>query len=291
MATRLLQINGVHLSHIKKKKAFTMLIDTHCHINMMVKKDFDRPLTQEEYSLAATIVQEAAEAGVTKIVNVGTSLVESENCIELAKRFSSVYAAIGIHPNDLTDSWKDDLKKLAQYLERKEELKIVAIGETGMDKHYPDYNIVRQREAFKAQIELTLKHDLALVVHSRDAAEETLRCLEEYKDQGLRGTIHCFSEDLSFAQTAISWGFALGIGGTITYPKNSTLRSVIRAVGLTHIILETDAPFLPPQIIRGKQNHPKYIRIIAEYIAEELTVSLDSIAQKTSANAEKIFKI
>lgn len=268
-----------------------MLIDTHCHINSMVKKDFDRPLTQEEYRPAVTIVNEAAESGVTKILNVGTSLIESENCIELAKRFPHVYAAIGIHPNDLTDTWKEDLKKLALYLEQKEELKIVAIGETGMDKHYPDYNIVRQKDAFKAQIELTLKHDLALVVHTRDAAEETLRCLEEYKNQGLRGTIHCFSEDLSFAQTAISWGFVLGIGGTITYPKNNVLREVVKTVGLESIILETDAPFLPPQSMRGQQNHPKYIRTIAEYIANELTVSFELVAQITTKNAESIFKI
>lgn len=265
------------------------LIDTHCHLDAMVKPTFNKPLQPNEYEQVRAIVGQAAEAGITKILNVGTSLIESENSINLAARNKDVFASIGIHPNDLTDAWKEDLKKLASYLSRKEELKILAIGECGMDKHYPGYNIDRQQDAFKAQIELALEHDLALVVHTRDAPEETLHCLEQYRNQGLRGTIHCFSEDLSFAQAAISWGFVLGIGGTVTYPKNTVLRSVVRAVGLDNIILETDAPFLPPQIIRGKQNHPKYIRTIADYIAEMLTVSFDTVAVTTTQKALNIF--
>lgn len=274
---------------LHKKRKQHMLIDTHCHINMMIKRDFDRPLTEAELLEARPIVDEAVEAGVTKILNVGTSLVESNNCIILSQRNSEVYAAIGIHPNDLTQHWKDDLKKLSSILDKKEELKIIGIGECGFDKHYPDYNILRQEDAFRAQIELALQHNLGLVVHTRDAPEETVRCLQEYRNQGLRGTIHCFSEDLSFAQHAIDMGFVLGIGGTITYPKNDRLRSVVSAVGLDHIILETDAPFLPPQIIRGKQNHPRSIRIIAQYIAELLTVSPEMVAQTTSQNAAKTF--
>lgn len=257
----------------------------------MVKQEFNKPLQPAEYEVAQKIVDEAAQFGITKIINVGTSLIESENSIELARRFKDVYASIGIHPNDLNDMWQEDLAKLAEYLTKKEELKIVAIGECGMDKHYPGYNISRQQDAFKAQIELALRHDLALIVHTRDAAEETLFCLELYKNQGLRGTIHCFSEDLHFAQQALSWGFVLGIGGTVTYPKNNTLRAVVRAVGVDKIILETDAPFLPPQIIRGKQNHPKYIRIIAEYIADMLTLSFEGVESITTQNVLKIFRL
>lgn len=256
---------------------------------MMVKGDFDRPLTQDEVQKAQIIIDEAMSADVTKILNVGTSLIESMNCIELAQRYSQIYAAIGIHPNDLTDIWKDDLKKLASLLERNEELKIIGIGECGFDKHYPKYDIEQQRDAFRAQIELALRYDLGLVVHTRDAPEETLSCLEEYRNQGLRGTIHCFSEDLAFAKQAIDLGFVLGIGGTITYPKNDRLRAVVSTVGLKHIILETDAPFLPPQIIRGKQNHPRSISIIAQYVAELLTIPLETVAHETTGNALRIF--
>ncbi len=267
-----------------------MLIDTHCHLNIMVKKAFDVPLTEADFGPADAIVNEAAQAGVTKILNVGTSLVESINCFELAKRFPHVFATIGIHPNDLTAQWKDDLKKLSTFLTEKEELKIVAIGECGIDKHYPDYNLEWQRAAFKEQIELALEHDLALVVHTRDAPDETLRCLEEYKDQGLRGTIHCFSGDLGFAQESVAMGFVLGIGGTVTYPNNNQVRSVVSSLGLKHIILETDAPFLPPQVIRGKRNHPLYIKAIAEYLAQHLGTSFEEVAQKTTHNALAIFQ-
>ena len=256
----------------------------------MVKDSFDTPLSPELFPLVHDLVKDAEKAGVTTILNVGTSLQESINCIELARAFPPIFASVGIHPNDLTDSWKHDLKRLESYVAQQEELKIVAIGECGMDFHYPDYQIDRQKDGFKRQIELALKHQLALVVHTRDAGEETLRCLEEFKDSNLRGVIHCFSEDLSFAQEAIALGFVLGIGGTVTYPKNNTLRHVVSSVGLEHIILETDAPFLPPQSMRGKQNHPQYIKIIAEYIAELLSIPLEQVAQKTTQNAQNIFK-
>ena len=128
-----------------------------------------------------------------------------------------------------------------------------------------------------------------MVIHTRGAGPETLEVLEDYK--GLRGTIHCFSEDLQFAHKAISMGFVLGIGGTITYPKNNHLREVVQTVGLNHIILETDAPFLPPQIIRGKKNHPKYIKTIAEYIANLLEVPFEEVAEKTSDKARTLFNM
>lgn len=266
-----------------------MLIDTHCHLNIMVKETFDTLLTLADLAKAQVIVTQAEEAGVSTILNVGTSLIESQNCIQLARFIPEVYAAIGIHPNDLTPTWKDDLAQLAQTLTQKESLKIVAIGECGLDKHYPDYNIIRQQDAFKAQIELALLHDLPLVIHTRDAGEETLRCLEPYS--GLRGTIHCFSEDLSFAQQAIAWGFVLGIGGTITYPKNNQLREVVKKTGIEHLILETDAPFLPPQVIRGKQNHPKYIYTIAQYLAQLLDIPFETVAATTSSSVKRVFNI
>jgi TatD DNase family protein len=266
-----------------------MLIDTHCHLNIMVKDTFDIPLKPTDLPKAQDIVLEAKLEGVSKILNVGTSLVESQNCIDLAQFIPSVYAAIGIHPNDLTTIWQEDLSQLAGKLAEKESLKIVAIGECGLDKHYPDFDIIRQQDAFKAQIELALLHNLPLVVHTRDAGEETLRCLEQYK--GLKGTIHCFSEDLSFAEQAISWGFVLGIGGTITYPKNNQLREVVKKVGIEHIILETDAPFLPPQTMRGKQNHPKYIHTIAEYIGQLLEIPFETVASTTSATVERVFNL
>lgn len=268
-----------------------MLVDTHSHLNIIVKNTFDTLMQTEDFIKSRNIIEESATNGVATLINVGTSLNESINCIELAKAFPCVFAAIAIHPNDLTNSWKDDLKKLSKYLVNKKSNKIVAIGECGLDKHYSDYNLQRQEDAFKAQIELSLENDLALIVHTRDAYDETLKILENYKKDIKRGIIHCFSEDLNFAQTTINWGFSIGIGGTLTYPKNKILREVAVQVSLKNIVLETDAPFLPPQILRRKQNHPKNIEIIAKYLADLRNESFEQIAKQTTENAFRIFQL
>lgn len=268
-----------------------MLVDTHCHMNMMVKEAFDRPLTTQEVAQAQPIVHQAQLQEVTTIINVGTSLVESNNCVALAQHYSNVYATVGIHPNDLTNDWKSDFKELEKLVQNKEHNKIVGIGECGLDYHYPDYNKQRQYDAFKAQIELALEHNLALVVHTRDAHDETLKSLEEFKGQISRGIIHCFSEDQSFADYTISWGFVLGIGGTLTYPKNNALREIFKNVSLEKIVLETDAPFLPPQTMRGKQNNPANIKLVAQYLAELRNESFETIANSTTQNAYKVFNI
>lgn len=273
-----------------------MLIDTHCHINAMIKENFDRLLTIKEFPHASTIIQEADRAGVKKIINVGTSLIESINCVELAKSFDQCYASIGIHPNDCTPKWHQDLQEMQRLwfstkIPNQKNFKIVAIGECGIDRHYQDYDLQRQKDAFKAQIELALEHSLALIVHTRDAGDETLRSLEEFKNENLRGVIHCFSEDQNFANTALEFGFVLGIGGTLTYPKNVTLREIFKKIDLKKIILETDAPFLPIQSMRGKQNHPKYIVEIAKFLAELRNESFDVIAQTTSDTALNLFNL
>ena len=195
-----------------------MLIDTHCHINMMVKKKFDIPLTSSEITSAQTIIDRAHSVGVEIIINVGTSLAESNNCIALAQKYPNLWATVGIHPNDCTSEWHNDFKRIISLVKNKQPNKIVGIGECGIDMHYPDYNLQRQKDAFNAHIELALEHNLALVVHSRDSYEETLRVLEKYKNDFKpgRGTIHCFSYDLAFAQEAIAMGFVIGIDAPIT---------------------------------------------------------------------------
>lgn len=265
--------------------------DTHCHINMMVKKEFDVRLTESDIAHAPAILAEAQKKAVTTIINVGTSLIESLNCVELATRFPGIYAAIGIHPNDLTKNWQEDIAKLDQLIQATPSGIIVGIGECGIDKHYPDYDIDRQQKAFALQIELALEHSLPLIVHSRDAAPETLEVLAQFKNTPLQGIIHCFSEDLAFAEQAIAQNFVLGIGGTITYPKNNTLREVVRTVPLGKIVLETDAPFLPIQAMRGKQNSPHFIADIASYIADLRGITAEEVADQTTQTAKALFKI
>ena len=168
---------------------------------------------------------------------------------------------------------------------------IVGVGECGFDKYHPGYVIEYQTDLFKAQIELALEYNKALVVHTRNAEEETYRMLELYKNDLKRVTIHCYSNSLQFAQEVTNWGFKLGIGGTVTYPKNDLLRTIVHTVGLENIVLETDAPFLAPQVVRGKKNGPENIKLIAEFLAEYLECPFETVAQKTTENARLLFDL
>ena len=264
-----------------------MLIDTHCHINLMVKKEFDIPLSDDELEASEVIIEAAKTAGVTRIINVGTNLIESKNSITLSELYPNVFATVGIHPNDLETHWRDDFAEIKKLIAINK--KVRGLGETGVDLFRSADTKQQQIDAFRMHIECALQNNLGLVVHSRNAADETLRVLEEYAKDKLRATIHCFSYDHEFANNFINLGFYLGIGGTITYPKNDMLREIVTRIPLESIVLETDAPFLPPQQIRGQQNHPKYIRTVAEYIAQLRGISFDEVARVTTNNAATLF--
>jgi TatD DNase family protein len=267
------------------------LVDTHCHLNIIVKKEFDILLTAQEIEDAQKFIDDAKTVNVKQIVNVATSLIESKNCATLAKHYAQLFAAIGIHPNDLNENWKNDLKEIIALLDNKKEHKIVAIGETGIDTYRPGYNLERQRESFIKHIELGLEHDLPIIIHTRAAPDETLKILKNFKNSSIQGIIHCFPYDKDFAKQAINLNFKLGIGGTITYPNSKTLQELIKTVPLEHIVLETDAPFLAPQKQRGKQNVPAYIPLIAKFISELRNEPLSLITEKTTENARQLFKL
>lgn len=268
-----------------------MLIDTHAHINTMLNPTFDIPLTPQLVDEAKSIINESLSHTVQIIINVGTNIIESKNSIALAQQYPEIFATIGIHPNDCTDSWRSDITELIRLLQTKKENKIVAIGECGLDMHYPDYNLSRQQDAFRAQIDLALEHDLALVIHSRDAYDETLKMLDEYKNDIMRLVMHCFSYDQAFADYVAAQGWLLGIGGIISYPKNTELQKIIRQIDVKHVVLETDAPFLPMQSMRGKKNHPQYIALIANYIAQLRSEPVEVIAKQTTENARTLFAL
>lgn len=272
------------------------MIDTHCHLSIMVRsfaKNAETvPFNLKELTECTAILQNAQQNQVNFIINVGTNLTESLLCIELANHFSNCFATIGLHPNDATDNWQTEIAEFEKLLVKKDGSKIVGIGECGIDKHYPDFNLQQQQDVFHAQIQLALKHNLPLVVHSRDADLETYQALAKYQgEKNLRGTIHCFSSDEIYAQKYINLGFVLGFGGTVTYPKNEILRNVAKTIPLEKIILETDAPFLPPQSMRGKKNSPANIKIIAEFIATLRSESFETIAKTTSQTSLNLFKI
>ncbi|MCB9493475.1 MAG: TatD family hydrolase [Epsilonproteobacteria bacterium] len=269
-----------------------MFVDTHCHLNIVVKKEFDQPLQPQHFPLLKDIIAQASEAGVKKIINVGTSLVESQNCVAIAREFDSVFATVGIHPCDCGSGWLHDFKKIEDLVKHKKENNIVAIGETGLDFYHKPFFTQRQVDAFKAHIELAIEHDLPLVIHVRDSGEKVLEVLEPYASKKMvRGVIHCFMQDEAFAKVVCDWGLYVGIDGPINYPKNEQLREVVKSIDLDHIILETDAPFLPPQQFRGKQNRPAYIPLIAQSLADVKQIDVADVERITTRNALTLFMV
>ncbi len=272
------------------------MIDTHCHLSIMIRNFAQNrtiiPFNSQDLEKCRNILNDAMKNSVTTIIDVGTNLTESVLCIELAQHFSQNYVTLGIHPNDATELWPDDLEEFEKLFQKKDDLKIVGIGECGIDKHYPNFDLKMQQDVFHAQIQLALKHNLALVIHSRDADEETYQALAKYRgEKNFRGTIHCFSSNEIYAQKYLDLGFVLGFGGTVTYPKNETLRNVVKMIPLEKIVLETDAPFLPPQSMRGQKNNPSNIKIIAEFIAQLRGESFQTVAQVTNQTSRTLFRL
>ncbi|MFH0898391.1 MAG: TatD family hydrolase [bacterium] len=266
-----------------------MFVDTHCHLNMMVEKKPNELLCEHHFPLIQTVVDQAQQAEVSHIITIGTSVQEGQNSIQIAKRFKNVFATVGIHPCDGNDEWRDDIKKIKAFVMQKGQNKIVGVGEIGLDFYHKPYSRQRQEDIFKAQIELALEYDMAMSVHVRDAADEVLKVLECYKKNSPKVVIHCFSQKQDFADIVVGWGFYIGIDGHITYPKNDDLRLVIKSVALERLLLESDAPFLPPQQMRGKQNSPAYIPLFAQTIADLKGISLEQLATATTMNARKFF--
>lgn len=265
-------------------------IDSHAHINLLVKTDFDRLLSNQELQTAKTLLTDLANNNL-QVINVGTSLTESINCLAISNLEPKIAkASVGIHPNDISNNWSNDLQHIEKLIiDNESHNQIIAIGECGYDKHYPNYDLELQKACFEEQVKLALKYNKALIIHTRDAKNETLITLEKYKDQVKKLVIHCFSEDEEFADLVTSWGYYLGIGGTLTYPKNELLRKIVKKHGLGQIILETDAPYLAPQILRGKVNTPQNIPIIAKYLADLLEIEIEDVAKITSNNCKNLF--
>jgi TatD DNase family protein len=273
-----------------------MLIDSHCQLNLMVKKDFNRSLTDAEVAAVKTILDEAKNVGISHIITIGSSLSESENCLRLATTYQPVFATVGIHPNDCSNEWRTELTAIKKLFSLPGAHKIVGIGEIGLDYYWPGFNKQQQKDLFNAQVEFALEKNLPFVLHARNAENDLLIELSRYKkdlEQLSRptGVMHCFSYSAEFAHECIQLGLMLGIGGIITYPKNTAVREVITKIDLKHLVLETDSPFLPPQPLRGKQNHPAQIATIAHFLANLRNIKFEELAKQTTINAQRLFHL
>lgn len=249
-----------------------MFTDTHCH------------LYKEYYNDLDIILKQAESNNVNRYIVSGCNQKSNEEVIKLINNYSNIYGTLGIHPEDVENYNEKDLYFIEKNLSNK---KIIAIGEIGLDYYYTKENKEEQIKLFERQLAIAEKYNKPVVIHSREATQDTIDTLKKYK---VKGVIHSFSGSLEVAKIYIKMGFLIGVNGVITF-KNSKVKDVIKELGLENIILETDSPYLTPHPYRGTQNSPKYILNIAEFIADLYSVDLEKLAKITNDNISRIFDI
>ena len=249
-----------------------MFIDTHCHLSSSDYDDID------------LVINENRKAGMEKIIVSACDKKDFKEAFLLSEKYKDVFLTIGYHPEYVDDIVPADIAELDVLLKKE---KVVGVGEIGLDYHYTKDNKEAQISLFEQQLALAEKNNLPVVIHSRDATEDTINTLKKYK---VKGVIHCFSGSLEVAEIYIKMGFKLGIGGVVTF-SNSNLYKVVEKIGLPNIVLETDSPYLAPVPYRGSLNSSKNIPVIAEYIANLYDVSVQEVAEKTTENVKKIYGI
>ena len=251
------------------------LVDTHCH------------LYSEEFEVdQAAVVQRAIAAGVERFYLPGIDSTSIPAMLELEQKFpGKCFAMMGLHPCYVKENYQQELIIVKDWLAKR---KFAAVGEIGLDYYWDKTFEAEQVLAFRSQIEWSIDLGLPIVIHTRSAMQETIDIVKEYVPKGLRGIFHCFSGSYETATEIIEAGFFLGIGGVLTY-KNAGLVQVLSKIDLKHLVLETDAPYLSPVPFRGKRNESSYLKYVVEKLAEINNCSVETVAEQTTANAEKIF--
>jgi len=266
-----------------------MYIDTHAHLFF------------EDYSSdLAEVLSRAGDAGVERIVVPGTDLATSRESVALAERFEQIYAAVGFHPHEAAKATDEQLGEIEQMCTHE---KVVAIGEIGLDFHYDYSPRDKQQTVFEHQIGIAARHDLPIIIHTREAERETLaiieqqlRSLPEWRPQGKpRGVFHCFPGDVGMARTILGWNFFLSIPGPVTFPakpaRPNTMAEVVTEIPIEHVLLETDSPYLTPVPFRGRRNEPSNIPLIAQKIADLRGQKIEEVAGATTKAARMLFGI
>lgn len=253
-----------------------MYFDTHAHLT-------DPGL----YAELEDVLHRAGAAQVNCILAVGSDLASSRESLAIARDHGQVLASAGVHPElagRVPHGWEAELEELIVTEHP------VAVGECGLDAYHPDPPISAQVPVLRAQVRLAKKYRLPLVLHSRKAAWEVLAVIEEEQALDVGGVFHCISDDEVFARAAVNAGFHVGLGGTCTYPRNDVLRAMIKRLPRERLLLETDAPYLAPQAVRGKRNEPAFVAHTASVVAEAAGVSVEELATCTRENGLRLFR-
>ncbi|WP_405098212.1 TatD family hydrolase [Oceanobacillus sp. FSL H7-0719] len=254
-----------------------MLFDTHMHLNAWQFKE-DRE----------DAIQRAWDAGVKYMVVVGFDHETIPLAIEIAEQNEHIYAAVGWHPVDAIDMTE---KELTWIEELSEHPKVVALGEMGLDYHWDKSPKDVQKEVFRKQIRLAKKLDMPIIIHNREATEDIIQILKEEDAQSVGGIMHCYNDSVQYVQACLDMNFYISLGGPVTFKNAPLPKEVAKEVPLDRLLIETDAPYLAPHPNRGKRNEPAYVRLVAEKIAELRETSLEEIAQQTTENALRLFRI
>lgn len=253
-----------------------MIFDTHAHYD-------DEAFDEDREALLNSM----KEGGVGRIVNIGANMETSQRTVELTGQYDFMYGAVGVHPSDTGDMTQDDIETLREW---SREPKILAIGEIGLDYHYPEPAREIQKNWFIRQLMLAQEENLPVVIHSRDAAADTLEILKEY-GRGLGGVIHCFSYTKEMAAEYVKLGYYIGIGGVVTFKNARKLAEAVEVIPLERLVLETDCPYLSPEPHRGTRNSSLNLTYVAQTLAQLKGVSYDEIIRQTEQNAQAMYRI
>jgi TatD DNase family protein len=252
-----------------------MLIETHCHL------DYLKALPLEE------IRKKISEAGISKVITIGVDPLNLDKVMELSHQFDEIYFTQGIHPHDAKEATEIEFTKI---LERSRDKKMVAVGEIGLDYHYDNSPREIQRIQFERQLQLAVDTDLPVVIHTREAEEDTMSILRNFSSSLKRkGVIHSFTSSMDLAQFVLNEGFYIGFNGIITFKKAENVQEVVKVTPIERILFETDSPFLTPVPHRGKENAPYYLPVIAEKISELKDIELEILKAQVYQNSLDCF--
>ncbi|WP_026658049.1 TatD family hydrolase [Butyrivibrio sp. AC2005] len=254
-----------------------MIFETHAHFD-------DEAFDKDRDSLLSSMQQN----GIGTIVNATASRKTVEQSIELTKKYPFIYTTIGVHPSDCDEMDDDELKWLEEMCSYD---KAVAVGEIGLDYHYDEPSKEIQKKWFEAQIEMARRVKLPLIIHSRDAAKDTLDIMKALRSEEIGGDIHCFSYSVEIAREYLNMGFYIGVGGVITFKNGKKLREVVEYAPIDQIVIETDSPYLAPEPYRGKRNSSLNLPLVAQRIAELKGLTTEEVIEITEANARKLYNL
>lgn len=235
-----------------------------------------------------TLLFEMNKEGIDYIVNIGCSMSNSRHIVQMIQQYDFLYGTVGVHPSDIDELTEADMEELDQLSKQN---KILAIGEIGLDYHYDNVVKERQMHWFIRQLEIAKKRNLPVVIHSRDAAKDTLDIMKEHHNGVTPGIIHCFSYGVEMAREYLNMGYYIGVGGVVTFKNAKKLKEVVEYTPLDRIVLETDAPYLAPTPYRGKRNCSLYLKYVAGEIAALKDISVEEVYTATYQNAKHVYRM